>query len=73
MTLLLFQNFLLSLPHPEGWVSSGTLNFYIELVDLEIKKGLRVLSQRLVQGIVAQKESFHLGTQEEEICGEWDA
>lgn len=57
-------------------MSSGTVYFYVELVDLEIKKassGLRVLSQRPVLGIVAQKESFHLGTQAEEICGEYDA
>lgn len=58
-------------------MSLGIVCFHIEFVDLEVKKasssGLRVLSQRPLQGIVTQKESFHLGTQEEEICGEWDA
>lgn len=56
----------------QGWQG---LCISVQASDMDIKRvlhGLGVLSQRPVQGIVAQKESFHPGTQER-ICGEGDA
>jgi len=50
------------------------VHFCTELADMEIEKAnrrLRVLSPKACT--VVQKESFYLGTQEEEICREEDA